>query len=287
MANAFAFIVAADEQQFRALMSAIQRHEPIEEWLQDEHRGVLSMGDHRDPYWTPLVCAAFNGNAGATALLLEAGVDVDQRTNSGFCSLFLACMRGHIECAELLLSAGASVNLANRYGGTPLFFACCYGHIQCAQLLSSYGANRNFPIGYSAERYSAYRGNHALTEWLALSREWSPLHHLEVLSPERTRALLRGGANLHFAPSTGDAATPLERARQLAPANASASLVVRAAGPWAVESHELFADAERTRAVTLVHSLYHVYLRRMEHGGWQAVDFARHVLSHMRFAGVR
>ena len=47
MANAFAFIVAADEQQFRALMSAIQRHEPIEEWLQDEHRGVLSMGDHR------------------------------------------------------------------------------------------------------------------------------------------------------------------------------------------------------------------------------------------------
>ena len=120
-----------------------------------------------------------------------------------------------------------------------------------------------------------------MTQWLALSREWSPLHHLEFLSPERTRALLRGGADLHITPSTGDTATPLERARQLAPASASASLVVRAAGPWSTTTHELFGDAERARAVTLAHSLYHVYLRRMEHGGWQAVDFARHVLSHL------
>ena len=237
----------ADKLQHHALMSAIQRHEPIDQWVQDEHRGLLSMGS-TDLGWTPLVCAARHGNAGATALLLEAGVDADQRTNSGFC---------------------------------PLFISCWNGNIPCAQLLSSHGANRVFSQWDTAERASAHYGHDALTEWLALSREWSPLHHLEVLSPERTRALLRGGADLHLTRSTGNTATPLERARQLAPASASASLVVCAAGPWSTTTHELFGDAERARAVTLAHSLYHVYLRRMEHGGWQAVDFARHVLSHL------
>ena len=276
MANAFA---AADEQQLWALYSAIQRHEPIDEWLQNEHRGLLSMRDSLGQM--PLFYAASHGNAGAIALLLEAGVDADQRMNSGFCPLFLACARGHTECAELLLGAGASVDLASDKDVTPLWIACYHGRIQCAQLLSFYGANRDFPSGVTAGTLSAHFGHTALTEWLALSREWSPLHHLEVLSPERTCALLRGGANLHLAPSTGDTATPLERARQLAPTSASASLVVRAAGPWSTTTHELFGDAERARAVALAHSLYHVYLRRMERGGWQAVDFARHVLSHL------
>ena len=283
MANAPA---SANEEQLNALFNAIERHEPIDKWLQDEHCGLLSMGDSDHYLYTPLIYAAYYGNAGATTLLLEAGVDVDQPMIYGDTPLYLACMRGHAECAELLLSAGASVDLANACDRTPLWKACSLGYIQCAQLLSSYGANRTFPND-TAERLSAICGRRALAEWLALSREWSPLHHLEVLSPERTRALLRGGADLHLAPSTGDTATPLERARQLAPASASASLVVRAAGPWSTTTHELFGDAERARAVALAHSLYHVYLRRMEHGGWQAVDFARHVLSHMRFAGVR
>ena len=97
--------------------------------------------------------------------------------------------------------------------------------------------------------------------------------------------MLRAGADLHLKPKP-DVPPPLERAQQLLSAEsvssssntATASLVVRAAGPWSTESHELFADAERARAATLVRSLYHVYLRRMGNGGWQAVDFARGVL---------
>ena len=270
----------ADKLQLNALLYAIAQHESIDEWLQDEHRGLLSMRGSAG--WTPLVYAARKGNARATAFLLEAGVDVDQGTQYGNTPLYYACQGGHAECAELLLGAGASVDLADELDRTPLWKACIHGYIQLAQLLSSYGANRTFYDGRTAEALSAARNNHhALTEWLALSREWSPLHHLEFLSPERTRALLRGGADLHLAPSTGDTATPLERARQLAPASASASLVVRAAGPWSTTTHELFGDAERARAVALAHSLYHVYLRRTEQGGWQAVDFARHVLSHL------
>ena len=91
MANALA---SADKQQFDALTSAIERHAPIHKWLQDQHRGLLSMRDIVN--WTPLNKAAAFGNAGATALLLEAGVQVDPQTNSGSTPLYLASVRGHI-----------------------------------------------------------------------------------------------------------------------------------------------------------------------------------------------
>ena len=129
-----------------------------------------------------------------------------------------------------------------------------------------------------------YQERAALIEWLELSRHWTPLHHLEVLSTERACALLRAGADLHLKPKP-DVPSPLERAQQLLLAEsvsssntAAASLVVRAAGPWSVESHEVFADAERAWAATLVRLLYRVHLRRMSNGGWQAVDFAHGVL---------
>ena len=133
--------------------------------------------------------------------------------------------------------------------------------------------------GMSAEQTSRNADHDTLVQWLVLSREWSPLHHLEVLSPERTRALLRDGADLHLRPSAGDTSSPLERAQQLAAENVVASLVVRAAGPWSVASHDLFPSADRVRMAMLARSLYHVFLRRMGNGGWQAVDFARYVLS--------
>ena len=132
--------------------------------------------------------------------------------------------------------------------------------------------------GLTAEQTSTEAGHAALAEWLVLSRHWSPLHHLEVLSPERTRALLRGGADVHFKPSAGDVPSPLERAQQLAPGSAAASLVVRAAGPWSVASHELFPAAERAQVVSLARSLYQVHGRWLELGGFEAVDFARAIV---------
>ena len=147
----------------------------------------------------------------------------------------MACQEGHVECAQLLLGAGAAVDLAMNIGATPLFVACQEGHVECVQLLSSHGASRvlqreTLP-DVSAEGVSRAADQDAVAEWLVLSRGWSPLHHLEVLSVERTRALLRDGADLHLKPSVG-AASPLERAQQLAPGNTAASIVVRAAGPW-------------------------------------------------------
>ena len=127
-------------------------------------------------------------------------------------------------------------------------------------------------------------GHAALAEWLIESREWTPLHHLEVLSRERACALLRSasGTALRWKPSP-TTPSPLERAQQLERHETrpvAASLVLRAAGPWSPEAHELFGDAQRARAEALVRSLYHLYMRRLENGGWQAVDFAQAVLLH-------
>jgi hypothetical protein len=241
---------------------------------------------------TPLYIACGAGQVECVRLLLGAGASVDlATTDDGATPLCIACDHGHDECVWLLLGAGASVDLATTDDGiTPLFMACLRGPVEVVQLLSSYGASRRaLPPAESM----SLQHHVALSEWLVLSQHWTPLHHLEVLSPDRARALLRAGADLHLKPEP-NVPSPLERAHELLSAGSgsssgsssstAASLIVRAAGQWSVESHELFVDAERARAATLVRSLYHVYLRRMGNGGWQAVDFVRGVLP---FAVVR
>ena len=57
-----------------------------------------------------------------------------------------------------------------------------------------------------------------LVDWLVRSRLWSTaLHHLEFLTAERTRALLRAGDNIHAAAEPGGP-TPLSIAQDLAAA---------------------------------------------------------------------
>jgi len=236
---------------------------------------------------TPLFAASRYGHVECVRLLLGAGAAVETgRTGGTSTPLDAAVKHDHAECARLLLEAGATVDTAKANGRTSLFTAVRWCYIDCVKLLSSYGACRQVQRGPSvsmtAEAVSRHFHGDTCTEWLVLSRHWSPLHHIEVLTLERARALLRGDADLHLKPAA-DVPTPLERALLLAPGCAVASLVVRAAGPWSVQSHELFSDANRARAATLARSLYHVYLRRMDNGGWQAVDFMRSILPFLIF----
>ena len=122
-------------------------------------------------------------------------------------------------------------------------------------------------------------GNKDMAGWITNTIEWSPLHHLDVLSPDRTRLLLRQGADVHAKPTTGDTRTPFEVAEGMQGTSESARLVLLAAGQWSVESHSLFPNAARNSAATLAFSLYHMYARRMNNGGWTAVDFARYILA--------
>ena len=111
-------------------------------------------------------------------------------------------------------------------------------------------------------------GHDELLAWLRRTRDFTtPLHHLELLSAARARALLRAGAALGARARPG-APSPLELARQLllqpqppgggggandaAAGREAARLVVSAAQPWSPQTHELWPARGRARAEALV-----------------------------------
>ena len=193
---------------------------------------------------TPLHQAAEQGHTDCILALIKAGAPVDQETVFGNnvitpTPLWRAACRGHIECVRVLCDAGAAVNKAT-HRWTPLRVAALEGHIECAHLLSSYGARDACAAGHAAER-----GIIDLAAWLRRAQAWTPLHHLEVLTPARALALLRDGADLY-----AGAPSPLERAKTT-PGEASA-LVVLAGERWSPQTHHLFPAASRAYAVEVM-----------------------------------
>ena len=103
-------------------------------------------------------------------------------------------------------------------------------------------------MGWTAEALSTAGGHTELTAWLVLSRAWTPLHHFEVVTAERARALLRADADLHARPAAG-VPTPFERARDgPAQRGAAQALILRAAEPWSAANHDLFPAPARAHA---------------------------------------
>ena len=80
------------------------------------------------------------------------------------------------------------------------------------------------------------------------------LHHIDVLTPGRARALLRAGADILAGPTAS--ATPLLFAQSLAAAGGAAEgwapfLILEAAKPWSRQTHKYFPAPARARAVAL------------------------------------
>lgn len=84
---------------------------------------------------------ARNGGTGPLNVMLDAGVPVDIRTNTGDSLLMLACCNGHLDTARLLLEKGAAPNLRNDQRLTPLECADSRGHTEIVTLLRTYGAD--------------------------------------------------------------------------------------------------------------------------------------------------
>ena len=248
-----------------------------------------------------------NKRSASFRALLAAGADVNHANpRNGQSPLFRATFWGHDEIVMTLCEANAAVDQPNRRGITPLYGALlcdsraykdgdgrlirmywnnplpsgCQWTIEhrlrSVQILSSYGATRHAhgcrPLKEVVES-SVFidAGSESLLEWLRQSCDWTALQHVEVLTAERTRALLRDGADVH-----AGSPSPHKRAAAAASAEVGRMLELRAAR-WSPYSHSLFPEPVRARAWQLVR--LGVLLARGDHGLPEEV-WLFHVIPH-------
>lgn len=91
---------------------------------------------------SPLHLAARSQLEGiAVDLLLDAGADVDQKTDGGSCSLHLAVRSGSAEVVRTLLRRGADIESRDENGMTPVIQAAYYGADKVLEVLVEGGAD--------------------------------------------------------------------------------------------------------------------------------------------------
>jgi len=91
---------------------------------------------------TPLAFAAGQSMVALVRLLLENGADANAtRRSLGFSPLHLAASRGHGDCLQLLLQHGVDVEQRDLLRRTALHYAALNGHVEVVQLLIDAGAD--------------------------------------------------------------------------------------------------------------------------------------------------
>ena len=141
---------------------------------------------------TALWLACLQGSVDSLAVLLQAGAGLEIPNDGGETPLLIAALQGNTECIELLCAAGANIETVDNERKTPMLWACEHGNSKAVQILSSYGASRVL-----ASEVALRYGHRDLATWLCESDAYTPLAHLEVLSLERARMLLRDGCDPH------------------------------------------------------------------------------------------
>ena len=92
---------------------------------------------------TPLMWAAYGGDAELVELLLDAGADVAAANAYGATAMAEAAAIGDAALIELLLDSGADANAANPEGETALLSVARTGNVAAAKLLLDAGADVN------------------------------------------------------------------------------------------------------------------------------------------------
>ena len=91
---------------------------------------------------SPMGEAARRGDAAVIGLLLKAGADPESPNPEGQTALMTVARTGNVEAAQLLLAHGAKINAREKWGGqTALIWAAAQGQAQMVRFLLSKGAD--------------------------------------------------------------------------------------------------------------------------------------------------
>lgn len=117
---------------------------------------------------TALHIAAQQVSVGVAALLIEAGADLEARTDDGGTALYMAASTDHVNVANLLIEAGVDIDARARVdidararrGGTPLIRAALSNAVGAIELLVAAGADIDgkLPAGRTALHQAAQEG---------------------------------------------------------------------------------------------------------------------------------
>ena len=238
----------------------------------------LDVADHLGR--SPLFMSCLANMPSMCAVMLAAGANAEMAMsvrNPGATPLYAAALSGATKCVELLCEASVNVNARTSDGATPMLVACQEGHMESAQLLSSYGANRETafnqcfaPDGSNwAEQLAERHGHLELVQWLKRSTAFTPLCHVQVLTPERATAILRGGLASPVDEDANGGMSPAQIAREH-PNAAASPLILRASAPWSPETHALWGAPHRARAVQVLELGYLLAAKcaKAEHGSF-------------------
>jgi hypothetical protein len=90
---------------------------------------------------TELMAAAYNGDSGRVALLLESPADIDAQDHYGTTALMYAAMKGQDEVVLELVEHKANLELQSSQRYTALMYAVRDGHTKSVQILLKAGAD--------------------------------------------------------------------------------------------------------------------------------------------------
>ena len=189
--------------------------------------GLAGIEAQDDIGMTPLHHAARDGHADVVRALLDAGANIEARTEYGATPLGEAggWAKGHADVVRLLLDAGADVDTRDEGGWTPLFHAVYFGahmdmDVDVVRVLLDGGADANawHKDGFTPLHHAVGQGHadvvRALLDGGADADAWdkrlgsTSLHDAAMVGhADVVRALLDAGANIEARDEDGN--TPL------------------------------------------------------------------------------
>jgi ankyrin repeat protein len=117
---------------------------------------------------TALYFASFYGYGKIANVLLDAGLDPNDRNEDGKTALHIAAYSGHHDTLYVLIEAGADVNARGKDGETPVYLATQNNHSEALKILVNAGANPKTPItsGDTPLSYAKFKGYNIVIEYL-------------------------------------------------------------------------------------------------------------------------